>query len=334
MGMRIVHLSAALTASLFAAVLWAEEPPPQPSAEGNLLSRTKWLKLEVVGGRIVVRTSRCSQSRHEAEATPTPDSRQTLSVDALPGGASLRYEEIAGRTRLLLEVSSQGQVTIARSGHATDADVRYVQPPAGTVKLTLGGENPRACFADNFWQLVLLHRGESREHLLPLLVLLRPDWELAPQLDLVESMLIQQAGNDVLAQRRQWQREVDGLSSPSFARRQAADQALRASGQTVLAFLRQLEDRELDGEQRRRIRAIVADLSNGQADSPPLVADWLVADKRVWLALLARGELNQRVSAADHLSKLCHRSLPFDPAGSQEQRSAQLAELTAKLADK
>jgi hypothetical protein len=317
---------------LYAAVLYAEEPPPQPSAEGNLLSRTKWLKLEVVGGRIVVRTSRCSQSRHEAEATPTADSRQTLSVDATPSGVSLRYEEVTGGTRLLFEISPQGKVTIARWGQATDPDIRYVQPPTGTIKLALGGERPRGCSADNLWQLMLLYRSESREQLLPLLVLLRPDWELASQLNLVEAALIQQAGCDVLAQRRQWQREVDGLASPSFARRQAADQALRASGQSVLAFLRQLEDRELDGEQRRRIRTILADLSNGHPDSPPLVADWLVADKRVWLALLARGELDQRVSAADHLSKLCRRALPFDPAGSQEQRSAQLAELTAKLA--
>jgi len=229
MGMRIVHLSAALSAYLYAAVLYAEEPPPQASAAGNLLSRTKWLQLEVVGGRIVVRTSRCSQSRHEAEATPTPDSRQTLSVDPLPGGVTLRYEETAAGTRLLLEVSSQGQVTIGRWGQAADAEVRYVQPPTGPVKLTLGGEHPRGCSADNFWQLMLLHRNESREHLLPLLTWLRSDWELASQLDLVEAALIQQAGCDVLAQRRQWQREVDGLSSPSFARRQAADQALRAS---------------------------------------------------------------------------------------------------------
>jgi len=52
----------------------------------------------------------------------------------------------------------------------------------------------------------------------------------------------------------------------------------------------------------------------------------------VWLALLARGDLTERVAAVEHLSGLCRRPLPFDPQASQEARRAQLAELAAKLA--
>jgi hypothetical protein len=90
----------------------------------------------------------------------------------------------------------------------------------------------------------------------------------------------------------------------------------------------------LDVEQRRRIRSILSDTPDGSSDTPLRTAEWLAADKRVWLALLARGELDQRIAAAEHLSQLCRRPLPFDPQGTAEVRRAQLAELAARLADK
>jgi len=330
MGTRIVPLSAAFTATLLTATLWAQEP--SPPAASNLLAQTKWIKLEVVGGRIVPRVTRCCQSRYEAEAVAAVDSRQSLSVDWSPGAVGLRYEETSAARRLLWTVSQTGNVTISCFGSADRVEVQYHQPPAGQVSLRIGGKSARTVSASDMWQLALVFHEECHEQLFPLLSRLREDWDLVSQVDQVEAALFRQAGTDVIGQRQRWQREVEGLAGPSFAGRQAADQALRSGGPAVLAFLRQLDEHELDGEQRRRVRAIVADLSDGHADSPPLVADWFLADNRVWLALLSRGQLEQRIAAAYHLSKLCRRSLLFDPAAPPQQRTAQLAELTAKLA--
>jgi hypothetical protein len=162
---------------------------------------------------------------------------------------------------------------------------------------------------------------------------LRPHWRLAEQAAEVEAALVAQAGADTHAERRQWQAWVTELASDSFASRQAADLALRQAGQSVLAFLRQQHPDELDPEQRRRIRGILADVCDGSPDSPERVAGWMLDDKAIWLTLLGRGGLEQRIAAAEHLSKLCRRSLPFDPSASPESRQAQLAVLREKLVE-
>jgi hypothetical protein len=326
---------ASFVVALQAAALLAQEAPPGSIARGNLLQQVKWLRLEIVGGRIVARSDRCSQTRHSAESSASGESRQTLNLESQASTLIVRYEEVDATARLLLEVNERGQLSIARTAAEGSAQpaVSYVQPPCGKIKLSVGGQGPRTIVADDLWQLLVAERDLCTEHLLPLLAALRPSWRIGEQLDRLETALIDQAGTDVLAQRRQWQTWVDDLAADDFSRRQSADQALRQLGQPVLAFLRGLDQSTLDGEQRRRIRTIMNDLPDGSPDCPLRSAQWLAGDKRVWLALMARGELDQRVVAADHLSKLCRRPLPFDPQGTIEVRQAQLAELVAKLAD-
>jgi hypothetical protein len=162
---------------------------------------------------------------------------------------------------------------------------------------------------------------------------LRPNWHIADELADAERALIDRAGEEVLPQRQQWRIWVDELASDSFIQRQAADRGLRAGGQSVLGFLRQLEASDLDPEQERRIAGIVAAAAK-EPDSPSRVAEWLVADKRVWLGLLNRGNVDQRIAAAEHLSRLCGRTLAYDPQASADLRRVQLAELRAKLAEK
>jgi hypothetical protein len=229
--------------------------------------------------------------------------------------------------------NERGQLIECGPSDSPAAHVSYIQPPCGKVKLTIGGSKPQTIVADDLWQLLITQRETCTQHLLPLLDALRPNWRLEEQLDQLETALIARAGADVVAQRRQWQAWVHDLASADFTRRQAADQSLRQLGQPVLAYLRGLDRTQLDVEQRRRVRASQRP-PDGNPDSPPRSAEWLAGDKHVWLALLARGELDQRIAAAEHLSQLCRRPLLFDPQAAAAVRSAQLAELTARLADK
>jgi len=337
MWTRNVPISAALRGLLTAAlispgVVFAQGPDAAPAAPGNLLQQVKWLRLEIVGGRIVARSDRCNQSRLATESSASGESRQTLNLETQASTLVVRYEQVDAGGRLLLEFNERGQFSITRSGGAKLPEICYLQPVSGKVKLTVSGQPPRTIAADNLWQLLISERELCTRHLLPLLSTLRPNWRLPEQLEQTQTALFEQAGTDVLAQRRQWKNWIDDLAGADFPRRQAADVALRKLGQPVLAYLRGLDESQLEGEQRRRIRSILNDLPDGSPDSPARVADWLAGDKRVWLALLARGELDERIAAAEHLSKLCRRPLPFDPMGSAEVRSAQVAELTAKLA--
>jgi hypothetical protein len=342
MRRRIVLLSAALAvllhtqAPLCSDALLAGEPEVIPS-QGNLLAGVKWLKLEIVGGRLVARADRCSQSRLLAESPEDAPIREALLVESTRRGLIVCYERADAESRLHVEIDERGSLVLssvrAVADFSSSAEIQYLQPPEGKVSLVLGAKPGDAIVAENLWQLLLAEREVCARELIPLLESLRSDWRLGERLDRAELRLAERAGPEMLAQRRAWRRWIDDLASPDFATRQAADGQLRACGQSVLAFLRQLDSRRLDAEQRRRVLAIVADLSDSSPDCPQRVAEWLAADKRVWLALLSRGDLEQRVVAAEHLSRLCQKPLAFNPAASADERNAQVAALSALLAD-
>src|SRR5436190_1897589 len=241
MWQRIALFSAAALVALLARPLSAGEPD---SSGPSLWASSKWVRLEIVGGKVAVLSTRCGNSLAIVEPSESSERRESLAVQAHPPAVQVNYEWNDGERQITLLVDERGNLAIDRRGDAAASELHYSQP-----------------------------------------------------------------------------------SEPGFGDRQSADQALRDAGQPVLAFLRGQKLAELAPEQRRRIRAILADVADTGADSPERVADWLLDDRGVWLALLNRGELEHRIAAAEHLSKLCRRNLPFDPSASPESRQAQMADL-------
>ena len=335
MRTRIVCFSAVCAAALYGPALLATEPACGKAPRGSLWSQTPWLSLEIVGGRIVATSSRCGSHRLTAEPAEGATARQNLLMQVQPGVVTAHYELIDERSELVLSVDERGRLSIVRrgsEGHSL-AEVRYTQPAAGDVTLSIGGPAPRTYSAASLWHLLVIEPEAAGEYLLPLLAQLRPNWQIGEQRQQLEAALVARADEDPLPARRQWQAWVEQLAGDEFGQRQAADRQLRAAGQPALGFLRQLDTRQLAPEQRRRIAGILAHAAAADADSPARAADWLLADKRVWLSLMNRGELDQRIAAAQHLTRLCGRSVAFDPDAAADKRQAQLAELQAKLAE-
>jgi hypothetical protein len=333
MWTRIVSLSAALAVTLCGAGALAQSTACTKAPPGSLWTQTDWLRLEVVAGRLAVTSARCGQHRLASEPAAGDSARQTLAIEVQPGAVTVQYQRLDEHSELILQVDDRRRLTLLRRGidKSTLAEVCYDQPAAGDVLLTVGGPAPQKFAAASLWHL-LVAEPEARDRLLPLLAQLRPTWRLNEDVNEAEAALLARAGEDTLPARRQWQAWIDQLASERFAERQAADGALRAGGQPVLGYLRQLELSQLEPEQRRRIAGIQA-AAMPSADSPQRVAEWLLADKRVWLSLMSRGSLEQRIAAAGHVSRLCGRTMAIDPAGSPDQQQAQLAELRAKLAE-
>jgi hypothetical protein len=334
MWTRIVSLSAAAAVALYGASALAQSAPCTKADSGSLWTQTAWLRLEVIGGRVQVTSSRCGQHRLATEAAPGSQVRQSLALEVQPGSIDVQYQRLDEQSELVLTVDEREKLTVLRRPveGASLSEIRYQQPAGGDVTLAVGGKRPGKYSAPSLWHL-LVTEAEARDRLLPVLAQLRPNWRLDEQLSTLETALLSRAGEDTLPVRRQWQTWIDQLGSDSFSQRQGADRELRAAGQPVLGYLRQLDDMQLAPEQRRRIAGILTSPAPG-LDSPERAADWLVADKRVWLSLMSRGQLDQRIAAAEHLTRLCGRTVAFDPSGSEDQRQAQLAELRAKLAEK
>jgi hypothetical protein len=337
MWTRIVSLAALAALMLPSEVAFAQQPGSSRCSHpptGSLWSQVDWLRLSISGGRIALTSTRCGQTRLTVEPTDASACRQALTVDAQAGALLATYEAADDQTAITLSLDERKLLTIVRRPLAGDGpELRYLQPSSGPVRLSIGSDDSRTWSSASLWHL-LLAEPAAREHLLPVLEQIRPSWRLSEQLTAVEAALVIAAGTDTSAQRRQWQAWIDQLADPSFPRRCEADQALRVAGQGAVAYLRQLDPAVLDLEQRRRIRAILAATADSGPDSPERVAGWLANDKRVWLALLGRGDERGRQAAARHLSLLCGKPVAIDPAASDDQRAQQLIELNALLAER
>lgn len=334
MGKRIFSFAAAMAAVLLGASLKAQGPAiSAPQQCRSLWVRSDWVRLEVVQGRLAVQANRCGQGKIVLEPASPSEPHQVLTVLVQPASMLVSYELNNGPRHLRLDVDEEKRLLITGSTGQAESEVKFIQPASGKVTLQIGGDTGKKYVAGSFWHLLLNEPEVCRSHLLPVLTELRPDWRLAEQLTELEDALVAQAGFDVGAQRAKWQVHVDDLTSECFAERQAAYHALREAGQPLLGFLKSLDWQALDPEQRRRLRDLKAELSDGSPDSPERVASWLVADKCVWLAMLSRGDRERRALVVDHLAVLYGKTLHFDPQATDAQLQAQVTELRAKLAE-
>jgi hypothetical protein len=247
----------------------------------------------------------------------------------------MRYEseDQFGRRELVVDDDGTLRIT-ALQYEAEPREVSLIQPLGGKLKVLVeqGGSLSQTSSA-SLWHLMLAEPELCSEHITPLLESLRPDWHIRQQGETIRSSLLACAGSDILAQRTRWRKWVADLSSTNFHKRQSADRELRAIGQPITAWLNRIDPNELDAEQRQRVRRICDELADPSRDTPERVVSWLVDDKAVWLSLIATGELEERIASAEHLSKLCRRTIPFDPYADQDQRRTEVVKLMARYGE-
>ena len=125
------------------------------------------------------------------------------------------------------------------------------------------------------------------------------------------------------------------LGDESFAKREAADRALRTGNAGAIAYLRQLDVNHLDTEQQLRVGRILEAMAvqNGD-DSVDQVAATLAADPALWMALLARPDPSTRRTAARELARLLGQSIPVDPAADPDSQKAQREQLRVRIAER
>jgi hypothetical protein len=125
---------------------------------------------------------------------------------------------------------------------------------------------------------------------------------------------------------------VAELGDERFARREAADRALRAADPAVLLYLEQLDPGRLDAEQQFRLRRISDTLAaKVGGDTPEQIASWLGGDPAVWLALLSRPDVATRRLAAKQLAAILEAPIPVDPETDPTSQQSKLEELRAKI---
>lgn len=303
----------------------------------NRVVQSNWLHCAIVGGRISVDCLRLGSRQLDSNSTSR---KETLIIRNENGQFKLSYIRTTPEEQLTADISSPNcRVAVRREprGKGAAPAMEFKQIPNEKIVLTLGSGTEQKTFrAQNIWQLFIAEPQVCREHLIPILELARPNWKLADTAAVIETKLLREAGKDGDVQgAARWATLVAQLADDSFAKREAADRALRAGGVSALAYLRQLDVEKLDAEQQFRVQRI-GDALSGQTndDSIEQIVASLAGEPTLWFALLTRPDANTRQIAARQLTALLGEPIPVDPTAAPDTQKQQREQLWAKIAGK
>lgn len=287
----------------------------QNSAEGHsLMTLQRRVRLIIVQGRI--QASAFSFMRGFSATLTQPDGKEseTLQVTVTPQIQQIRYQRVAKQTRLTMVLNARGEMWVTIDFDDPEREpIRFQQPAQGPITLAVGSvDYEEHCNAIGIWQLFLTHPQLCQQHLIPALESLQTNWRLSDTCASIEEILLELAINNTSPETTDITRLIEQLAHHQFSVRRRAEKELLGFGSAVLGPLRQIDNQQLDAEQKRRIQRVVNTLSFSTEDTPARVAGWLVNDLDVWESLL------------DHLDGK-DREIAF------RQRSSLMRE-TAKLA--
>jgi hypothetical protein len=328
--MRTLTVVAAILGLAAAGAAQAQEPLL------NRVVQSNWLRCSIVGGRVAVDGTRLGSMRSNTRGLQR---NEVLNVRNENGQFTLSYERTTSQDQIQVEVAAaDDRVLIRRTPRASSPilPIEFSQVPNEKITLKLGsGAEQKVFRAPDMWQLLIAQPNLCKEHLLPLLEMLRPNWKLAETAAGVEEQLLREAGGNGASGRALWSTLVTQLGDENFAKREAADRALRTGTANTLAYLRQLDFGRLDAEQQFRIRRIIEAFAgqNGE-DSAEQATASLAAEPTVWLALLERPEQATRQTAARQLATLLGEPIAVDPVADPVTQKEQREQLRTRIEGK
>jgi hypothetical protein len=324
-----------LAATLGGSILCGPAIGQSRNVHSSLAGQLRMFQLRVVSGRL----SAIGPVSHQNVTANYMggQQRERLSIDLAGGLPTVTYERTTSEERMSFEIVGGNKVTtqIVPRSTVVRSSVMFVQPSEGSLTLTVSINNRTAAYAaPTLWHLLLLEPDVCREHLIPLLEMMRPNWQLGQQAEEIETSLVHDDSGQVVLNRGAWQQSLAALASERYVDRERAEQQLRGAGPIIVPYLRVQAKSGLDAEQLFRIRRIMRSLTtDGDEDTPDRVTPWLTGDPRIWYALLQHTNAKVRRTAATRLAELLDAAIEFDPDGTPDERQRQLAMLRERFGD-
>lgn len=322
----------------------------------NFARQIDRIEFRVTSGRIVARSS--TFGGRLSSSTQVDGQRERLTIDFAGGLPTIDYLRSSADEQLTIHVSpttppgaegdvaesldvfppvlGSDQIHIVRvpmSDGSPLVPIEFHQQPNRSLVLIVGAEGERReVRAATLWYLLLTEPELCREHLGPLLALLRDDWRLFETAAAIESGMYEAVEQQLLPDRHRWADLVEALASDDFGTRQAADRALRQIGRVAVPYLESLPAPSLDAEQRFRIRRIITAVALGDSEDTAASMSLLAAcDPRAWVALLDHQDPSRRRMAFEQLGDLLDEPVTFDPTGPAAERRLQVEELRRRF---
>jgi hypothetical protein len=277
-------LSIALSLAWCAASAHGQEaviPLVAPSA--SRAAQLHWVQFTMMSGRIVGSSAYVGTNVRVPWAGPI-HRRERLEIDIAPSGPpSLQYELLTPEEHLTVVLAHANELSIRRVRSVDNhyaVDFRQLPGEPLMLELEQAGAK-RSWTAVSFWHLYIAEPEVVRGHLIPLLELLHPAWQLTASGASIEELLIERAQGRLQPDVQRWSRLVAALGSPRFSERQNAERELSKAGQAVVPYLQSLDRKQLDAEQAARVRTLIDTLSVGYEDRADRIATWLSDRKSV-----------------------------------------------------
>jgi len=309
-----------------AAQACAQEAVPQTHATKLIAQNVRFV---MVSGRIIAVVAQRSPVNDKAINLSGPLER--LHIDAGFRGPNLSYSLKKGEEEFGVTVRAGTEISLreTRPAGAKGLSFQLQQLPGEPILLLVTeGNKQRTVRASTIWNLLLMEPELGRQQFIPLLEMLRPDWNLASNVAALEESLFHRAASDHSPNHRQLSRLVEQLASNKFSERHRAERELRAAGHVVLPFLEGLDRTRLDAEQWERVRNLIDDLEDDREDKVDRMAVWLAGHEQTWLALMSNDEEWKRRAAGEQLAALVGEKIDFNPAADANTRHKQIERLS------
>jgi hypothetical protein len=285
-------------------------------------------------GRIVCRLNRLT--RWGNQMSRKSGASESLRFEQSDRGTAMHYKLSSAERRLTID-ALEYELTILHE-HLNDGEadevVRFEQRPGQPLLFEVRtGDVTQQLNGDTVWHLWLHDPDLCQRHLAPLCDLLGMSTPWTQFTQALESKLFLLADAGQAHDATLWRVWLMELKDDRFAVREAADRQLRSAGTALAPFLRRLDSKQLDAEQRYRLRRIMAEFEQHEGpDTIDSTAEWLADDPRVWLVFLSRADAEKRRTAANQLERLLDSPITFDVDAAEDVRASQIAELQARVA--
>lgn len=292
--------------------------------------RNGWLRFDLASGRIGLSGGAAGNISTSSSSNGQTES---FSLSGNNGEPVLRYSR-SNSGEAFSVLADGGKLLKIKRAMQGQPEVEFTQTHGEPLSFVVkSADNRQEYRGATLWHVFLAYPEVTSASLIPAIEPVSPEWNLTRLFASVEKCLLRRAFDGEDVRRNQWAENVRQLGSEEFARREAADRRLRASGAAGLAYLEQLDPKDLDAEQQFRVRRIVGYLAVKLGDSSAeQIAARLAGDTTIWLAFLDRPEVAVREAAAKQLGLITKSAIEFEANAPQEVRARQIEKLRLSLA--
>lgn len=319
--MRWFFLAAVLGLSSFYETSFSQRPPDDERLttdseslrnfelpDAGFFDAFGYAKFHLIQGRLTLDSVKYRKGSQKKESGSVAE---CINVSACRGTPSVHYRLTTPRRELVLNAQSPERVQIESLLKSSGQRASLTIVPGKQVLMTIGPDNNERKYAGATLLHVRLDDPESFDaHWNCLLKRLLRGQSLKQLNKQVAEILLTEQSDSYGVSVAEIHQQIEKLRSSKISARRTAEQTLVRFGSCVLPVIATLNQRDLDAEQRNRLKKIRNKLLPFQDDTARSLAAMLINDRDHWQRMAKYFDSGQRQIANGCLHRIGLQALP------------------------